>query len=140
MRKLLSSLVFVTTPCPQELPVATTVAQLADTLQTLFTTDADQAARDAGFVRRRRKLSGAAFAQALVFTWLDDPGASLEDLASATGLRGGPLTPQALDERFTPRAADCLRRLLERAVGRVVSAGLSQAGLLRRFPGAHLRD
>jgi hypothetical protein len=120
--------------------MATTVAQLADTLQTLFTTAADQAASDAGFIRRRRKLSGASFAQALVFTWLDDPQATLEDLAAATGLHGDPLTPQALDERFSPAAADCLRRLLERAVGCVVRAGLSQAGLLARFPAVHLRD
>ena len=117
-----------------------TVAQLADTLQTLFTTEADQAAHEAAFVRRRRKLSGASFAQALVFGWLDNPDATLEDLASATGLRGDPLTAQALDERFTPQAADCLLRLLRRAVGRALSAPLGRAGLLGRFRGIHVRD
>src|SRR5688572_28179006 len=108
MRKLLNSMVFATTPYFQELPMATTVAQLASTLQTLFTTSADRAARDAGFIRRHRKLSGARFAQALVFTWLDNPQATLDDLANATALGGEPLTPQALDERFNERAADCL--------------------------------
>jgi hypothetical protein len=135
-------MVFAKTPSLQELPVVTTVAQLADTLQTLFTTAADQAAREAGFIRRQRKLSGASFAQALVFSWLDNPDATLEDLASATGLQPGsePLTAQALEERFNDRAADCLRRLLLRAARHVLAATPSQAGLLRRFAGVHVRD
>src|SRR5437868_5155469 len=111
MRKLLNSMAFTTTPCLQELPVTTTVAQLADTLQTLFSTTADQTARDAGFLRRQRKLSGASFAQALVFTWLDNPDATLDQLATATALSQMPLTPQALDERFTLQAAEFFRRL-----------------------------
>src|SRR5439155_40299 len=44
----------------------TTVPQLAQTLQTVFTTTADAAARATGFVQRRSKLTGAACVQALV--------------------------------------------------------------------------
>jgi len=123
-----------------ELPVATTVAQLAGTLQTLFTTTAEQLAQAAGLIRRRRKLSGPSFARALVFTWLDHPDASLEELAQATALAGDPLTPQALDERFTPPAAEFLRRLLARAVDGVVSAPPAAVALLHRFPGVYLLD
>jgi hypothetical protein len=65
----------------------TTVPQLVQTLQTLFTTMADSLARATGFVQRRSKLTGAAFAQALVFGWLANPQASLTDLASRRSVR-----------------------------------------------------
>jgi len=45
----------------------TTVAQLAEVVQTLLTTTAEATARATHFVQRRSKLGGAAFAQALVF-------------------------------------------------------------------------
>jgi hypothetical protein len=37
--------------------------KLADTLQTLFTTEADQAAKEAGMIQRRRKISDGGFVQ-----------------------------------------------------------------------------
>lgn len=40
-----------------------TLDKLADTLQTLFTTEADQAAKESGMIQRRRKISGAGFVQ-----------------------------------------------------------------------------
>jgi hypothetical protein len=58
---------------PEEFRMTITLDQLAEALQTLFTTEADQAAQDSGMIRRRRKLTGAAFVQALVFHWLEDP-------------------------------------------------------------------
>jgi len=71
----------------------TTVPQLARTLQTLFTTTADQLAWQTGFVRRASKLTGAVFAQTVVFTWLADPQATLEAMAqTAAGL--GPPSPR----------------------------------------------
>jgi hypothetical protein len=120
--------------------VTTTVAQLADTLQTLFTTTATQLADDSGFIRRQRKLSGPSFAQGLVFTWLDNPHATLDDLAGATAPDGLTLAPQSLDARFTRRAADFLRRLLLDAVTHVVAAQPTAVALLRRFTGVYLLD
>ena len=117
-----------------------TVAQLADTLQTVLTTTADQAAAATGFVRRRRRLTGATFTQALVFGWLDNPQATLEALAQAAATVGAPVSPQALDQRFTPGAADCLRTILQRAVTHVLAAQPAAVPLLRRFHGVYLLD
>ena len=116
------------------------IAQVAHAMQTLLTTQADQAARDSRFLRRQRKLTGASFAQALVFSWLDDPQATLGDLAQAAATAGTPVSPQALDQRFTPQAADCLRRLLQQALGHVLAAQPDALPLLRRFAGAYLLD
>src|SRR5262249_20398054 len=65
---------------PEEFPMTITLDQLAEALQSLFTTDADQAAKDSGMIRRKRKLTGAAFVQALVFHWLENPQATIEEI------------------------------------------------------------
>lgn len=117
-----------------------TVTQLATTLQTVLTTTADQAAAATGFVRRRRQLTGATFTQALVFGWLDHPQATLEDLAQAATTVGAPVSPQALDQRFTPQAAACLRAVLEQAVTHVLAAQPAAVPLLQRFHGVYLLD
>ena len=46
---------------------------LATALQTLLTNDADTAAKESGFIARKRKISGAGFVQTLVFVWMSDP-------------------------------------------------------------------
>jgi hypothetical protein len=116
------------------------IAQLAHSLQTVLTTGANQAARDSQFIRRQRKLTGASFVQSLVFTWLDDPEATLGDLAQTVGTVGTPVSPQALDQRFGPAAADCLRRVLQQAVSQVVQVQPNALPLLRRFAGVYLLD
>jgi hypothetical protein len=79
------------------------VADLAATLQPLFTTSADQAAHDSGFIQRVRTLTGASFVQTLVFGWLGDPDASLSDLAHTAAACDAPLSRQGLAQRFTPK-------------------------------------
>ena len=69
-----------------------TVAQLSDTLQTVLTSFADQIARQTGFLRRQRIVSGSCFVQALVFGWAsqafsrnDFPVAVLEEIVRKNG-------------------------------------------------------
>ena len=112
-----------------------TLDRLADALQTLFTTDADQAAKDSGMIRRRRKLTGADFVQAVVFHWLDNPHATIEEVIEDLDL-----SEQAFNERLDDRAADCLRRVLEKALGRRFAARPEAIPLLRRFAAVAVED
>jgi hypothetical protein len=116
------------------------LTDLADTLQTLLTTQADEAARDAGFIRRRRKLSGAVFVQTLVFGWLDNPTASLDELTDLAADLGADLCPQALDQRFTPPACQCLTTVLAAALQQTVAATPATIPLLQRFQGVYVFD
>jgi hypothetical protein len=116
------------------------IPRLARVLQTVLTTDADRAAERVGFVRRRRKLSGAAFVQALVFGWLDDPHAPVDALTARVRTPGATVTPQALHKRFTPAAAEFLRETLLGAVGQLVAARPAAVPLLRRFAGVYVED
>ena len=118
----------------------TTVPQLAEAMQTLLTTTANTTARATGFTRRRSPLTGAGFAQALVFGWLADADATLEQLSQSAAACGCPVSPQALEQRFTPAAADLVQSLLATAVQTLVSAEPVAVPLLQRFAGIYLLD
>ena len=111
------------------------VTGLATVLQTLLTEDAETAAKDSGFIKRRRKLTGAGFVQSLVLGWMSDPHALLDDLAAPLGI-----TVQALQERFTSLAVDCLQRVLRKAMTDLFEARPETIPLLRRFPEVVLED
>jgi len=112
-----------------------TLDQLADALRTLFTTDADQAAKDSGLIRRQRKLTGAQFVQTLVFHWLENPEATIEEIIEDLDL-----SEAAFNERFNDRAAECLRRVLEKALNLVFAARPEAIPLLRRFAAVSVED
>lgn len=118
----------------------TTITQLAATLSELFTSVANRIAEETQFVRRRSKLTGAAFAQALVSGWLANPQATEEQLAQAAAAVGVPITAQGLVARFSRPAAELMRRLLEMAVGQAIAARPAAVPILQRFNGVYLQD
>lgn len=118
------------------------VAELHPALYELFHGTADHLARQAGFCQRRRQLTGAVFAQALVFALLRRPDATLGDFAEfAADHLGVAVSPQAFDRRFSPAAAAFPHELFVAAFHRPFSS-LRPAvlPLLRRFRGIYLRD
>ncbi len=120
--------------------MSTTLTELATTLQTVFTTDAEQAARDAGLIRRARQFTGATFVQTLVFGWLDNPQATHDDLAEVAADLGVDITPDALGRRLGPAACDCLQDVLRQALHHVIAAQPAALPLLRRFAGVYVQD
>jgi hypothetical protein len=118
----------------------TTIADLAQTLQEVLTTTADALARKTGFVQRASKLTGAAFAQALVFGWLATPHATVEALAQAAAAVGVTISPQGLDQRMGESAAVFMEELLGAAVRAVVAAEPVAVPVLERFTAVALCD
>jgi hypothetical protein len=118
------------------------VAELQPVLYDLFTSTADYLAQQTGFCQRARKLTGSVFAQAVVFSLLENPNATLDDFAQTAcdGL-DVPVSPQAFDQRFTSRAAEFLHDLFRDAFN-ASFASLQPAVLpvLRRFNGVFVRD
>jgi Transposase DDE domain len=110
--------------------------RVVQALQTVFGGGSiDLAARRTGFRQRESKLTGSVFVQTLVFGWLHNPQATLEDLAQAACNLGVPLSPQGLEQRFGPRAAALLQQILQNAVMQVISANPAAVPLLQRFTG-----
>lgn len=118
----------------------TSIPCLAHTLQTLFTTVADAVAQETGFVQRRRKLTGAVFAQTLVFGLLGAPDATLRQLQQAAATAGTATSLQAIAQRCTQTAATFLQQLLARAVETLVRGEPVAIPLLARFPAVVVLD
>jgi len=116
------------------------VSDLAVTLQTLLTHEAEDAARATGWVRRCRRFGGDTLVQTLVLGWLHDPRAPVDGLANVAANLGVDVTPQALDKRFTPAGSHCLARLLTQALQRVIAAQPVALDVLARFHGVYLYD
>lgn len=111
------------------------VAECAGALKPLFTTEADRIAAETGFVKRQRLLTGATFAQTLVFGWLQNPRASLERLADSVGA-----SRQALHQRLTAPAIAFLAQLLAHALQLVWNTVPAVVPLLQRFNGIYAED
>src|SRR5437016_1476860 len=102
--------------------VLNTVAQA---MQTVFTTQADKAARDSGFRQRESSLGGPIFAQAMTFACLGHPLPTLAHYCQAAAAAGVVVQQQSFDDRFGPktgpRSAEFLRLTLANAVRQVVA-------------------
>lgn len=49
------------------------VPQFAETLRQILEEEANQLAKETGFMQRERTITGADFAQTLIFGWLEEP-------------------------------------------------------------------
>jgi hypothetical protein len=116
------------------------VPEIAEAMDTLLTETAARLGREKGFVRRRSKLDGAAFARACVLGWQEHPDARLSQLAQVAASLGIPLSPQGLDQRFGEHAAAFLRALLEAALATTISAAPVAVPLLARFAAVVVQD
>lgn len=113
---------------------------VAQALQTVFTTKADEAARLSGFCQRSSALGGRAFAQAMTFGCLDNPLPTLDNFCSFAAAAGAPVRPQAFDKRFGPASAEFLRLTLANAVNQVVAIEPLAVGLFARFTAVLIQD
>ncbi len=116
------------------------LSRVAKSMQTILTVVADKMALKTGFVKRIRKLTGSIFLQTLVLGWLSNPDATLDELAQTAATLGLSITPQGLDKRFTPEAADCLKEVLESSVETLITVDSPAIPIMQRFNGVYLQD
>jgi len=102
--------------------------------------EADRAGREAGFIKRRRRLSGSSFVQTLVMGYWSNPQATTSDLNQAAGAVGVPISRQGLEQRYSPEAAAVLKRVLEASVERMIGANPVNVPVLRRFSAVRIMD
>ena len=112
----------------------------AASLQRLLGPLAQEAADEAGVIRRRRKFTAVSLARTFVLGFLRHPEASDEQLAQVAVACGADVTPQAIDQRHTPRLVHFLQGLFGRALRVVVGADRALAPLQERFTHVILLD
>jgi hypothetical protein len=114
--------------------------QVAAALQHVLTEVPTALARPTGYCQRQSKLTAALFVQTVVLGWLGQPAGTLHQLTQTAADLAVGLSPQALDQRFTPAAAALLEQVLAAAIEAVVLAEPVAVPLLARFPAVVLLD
>ena len=116
------------------------VSQMAQTLQALLNEHADQLARDVEFIQRERSFSGADFAQALIFGWLQEPEATVEGLTQILARREVKISGAGLSQRFSQESARFMQQILTEVTQSHLQAEPVPSALLGRFRGVWLED
>lgn len=115
------------------------VTQVEQAMHNIFS-QANQLARQSGFVQRRSKLTGEVFLQTLILSWWHDPHASREGMARMAASLGVKVTAQGINDRLTEQAATFLQLILERVIEQVISVDPVAIPLLSRFCGVIILD
>lgn len=114
--------------------------QVARHLQHVLTEVPETLGRASGFTQRQSKLTAAGFVQTVVLGWLAHPEATLAHLTQTAAARGVRISPQGLDQRFTPVATELVAGVLAAAVHTLVRAEPVATELLHRFAGVVVLD
>jgi len=116
------------------------IPQVAHTRQTVLTETANQLAEETSLIKRQRKFNGASFAQTVVFGWLSNPDATLDELAQTATAIGVEITPEAVFQRCTEDASPFLTRMSDASIPPVISVNPVAIEALRRFSGVYRLD
>jgi len=116
------------------------LAKVGGAMQQLFGERAQSAADDSGVIERIRKFTPCSLAQTFVLGFLKNPAASDEKLAQMAAQCGADVTPQAIEQRYTPKMVAFLENLFRGATQLVVGSNKSLAPILERFTSVIVLD
>jgi Transposase DDE domain len=117
-----------------------TIPYLAEKMQQVLYTKANELAWETGFMERERILTGSSFVVGLVSAWQSDPDVSLAGLSQAIGNAGTPISRQGVDERFSAAAVRFMRAMVSESLKVVMSGVAVSAGIVARFSTVELVD
>ena len=117
------------------------LAKVGVALQRLVGEESTQAAaQDSGVIQRTRRFTPVSLARTFVLGFLRDPKASDEKLAQMAAQCGAAVTPQAIEQRQTPRMVAFLQKLFGEATKCVVGSDQTLAPILERFTHGTVSD
>ena len=120
--------------------MSSSVSPIAQALQRILNTQADVLARESGFIQRERAVRGRAFAQTLIFGWLQDPETTLDGLTQILQRCEVEISGSGLSQRFGPQSAQFLEAILQEVTQQQLSREEVPAELLGRFSEVWLED
>src|SRR5580704_14725260 len=98
------------------------IAKVGAALQELFGKIAEEASQTSGVIVRKRKFTGLSLARTFVLGFLRNPEASDEELAQIAVQCGADVTPQAVDQRHSPKLVKFFEELFRGATKVVVGS------------------
>ena len=118
----------------------TSVTQCEAMLNRVLNERANVLARETGFVKRERKLTGATFVQVMALGHLHQPEATLDQLTQDAQVCGVQISASGLHQRCTEHAATFLQAVLSELVKQVVTVQAAPVALFKRFKQVILED
>jgi len=116
------------------------IAKVGEALQLLFGKSAKAAGQASEVIQRKRKFDEQSLAKTFVLGLLQNPEADDEELAQMAAQCGVEVTPQAIDQRHTPKLVKFLEELFRNATKMVVGSNKSLAPILERFTNVTMLD
>lgn len=114
---------------------------VAQAMQSVFNKEANELAKETGFIQRVRKITGSNFIKTLLFGWMQNQDSSVEALIRAGFTHDLNISAQGLDQRFTEKSCEFVKSVLERAVSKVIKAeNTVPIEILNRFPAIYVND
>ena len=116
------------------------LANVGMAIQKLLGPIAEEEGEKTEIIVRKRKFTCLSLAKTFVMGFLQKPNASYEDLAQVAVQCGADVTPQAVEQRQTPKLVKFLEGLFRRSLGLVVGSQKSLAPILERFTQVTILD
>ena len=116
------------------------IAKVGAAIQHLFGKVAEAAAQKTGVIQRTRRFTATTLLQTFGLGFLKSPKASDEELAQMAAQCGVAVTPQAIDQRHSPRLVAFLKEAFLGAAQMAVASNRSLAPILERFAQVSILD
>src|SRR2546423_6931288 len=113
-------------------PSMRSITQIKESLEQVLA-EANDVARETGFIQRERNFDGAQFFLLLLFGWLEQADAPLDALTQVAQECEVELSAPGLSKRFTPACARFMQAMVERMAAKLMQADPVGLPLLRRF-------
>jgi hypothetical protein len=111
------------------------------TMQEFFNKEEiEKVARRSKFVQRYSPLNGFIFLQAVIFAFIDDPQANLDDLAQACADLGVKISNQGIDQRINAYTVEFLKEMLSKAMVQFKNKSPLPLPILHQFSAINLVD
>lgn len=117
------------------------IETVSTTIQGFFNKEEiEEVARCTKFVQRYSPLNGFIFLQAVIFAFIDDPEANLDDLAQACADLGVEISIQGFDQRLNPYTVEFLKEMLSKAMEQFKNNSPLPLPVLQQFSAINLVD
>lgn len=116
------------------------IAKVGAAIQQLLGEVGKAAAEKCRVIQRKRKFTATTLLQTFVLGFLKNPKASDEDLAQMAAQCGVKVTPQAIEQRHSPKLVAYLQEVLQQGAKMAVGSDRALAPILERFPKVSILD
>lgn len=116
------------------------IPRMGAAVQVLLGRIANEVGELTNIIVRRRKFTAESLAATFVLGFLQNAEASDEELAQVAVQLGAEVTPQAVEQRHTPKMAAFLKELFQRGSKMVIGSEKLLAPIIERFTSVTLRD